>query len=81
MANCRLSKIHHELKWLLKERGWAYFQEPSFPKLGPPHSNVGPPYLKVGPPKYSKIQTLQVCNAITSSIAAKQYSKNSNLYK
>jgi len=48
--------------------GWAYFQEPSLLKIGPPHSTVGPPYLKI-------------CNVITNSIAAKQYSRNSNFCK
>jgi len=40
-----------ELKWLLKEGGWAYFREPSLSKIGPPNSKVGPPYLKASPQK------------------------------
>ena len=41
-----------ELKWLLKEKGWTYFQEPSLPKIGLSHghSKVDPLCLKVGLP-------------------------------
>jgi len=68
-----LSQIH---LWAMDLSGcskWVYFQKTPLSKISPFHS-------KVGPPKYSKIQIYNV-HVITSKIAAKQYSKNSNLYK
>ena len=53
------------------KRGVGVFREPS-------HLKVGPPYLKVGPP--STKQSGHNRSAMYK-IAAKQYSKNSNVYK
>ena len=65
------------------KKGVGVFSRTLSPEIGPRHLELGPPYLKVCPPgpKYSKIQTQQICNVIANSIAAIQYSKNSNLYK
>ena len=51
------TSMGNELKWLLRERVWAYFRKSSLSKIGPPHLKAGPPCLKVGLPSTQKVQT------------------------
>jgi len=57
------------------KRGVGVFSRTFSPENRPIPFESRPTLFESRSPKYSKIQTKQICNVITNSIAAKQYSK------